>query len=164
MLTPVDPPFFRASTRGDGIMKRDPQHVGQTGADRSATTLVDAWLQALGGWRAETLGVIRGLIRQAAPEISEDCKWHKPSNPAGVPVWSEAGIVCTGEAYQDKVKLTFARGAALPDPTGIFNASLAGNARRAVDLREGDALDATAFKALIRAAVDENRRARAKRT
>lgn len=96
------------------------------------------------------------MIHEADPEIVEECKWIKPSNPLGVPVWSHAGIICTGEAYRQAVKLTFARGASLPDPRGLFNASLEGGTRRAIDLREGAVLDAKAFKALIQAAVAEN--------
>lgn len=106
------------------------------------------------------LAGIRRLIHEADPQIAEDCKWMKPSNPAGVPVWSHAGIVCTGESYKQTVKLTFARGAALADPQRLFNASLEGNVRRAIDIREGEVLDAEAFKALIRAAVAENLRPR----
>lgn len=108
-------------------------------------------------WRTELLARVRGLIQQADPEVVEEVKWRKPSNGMrGVPVWSHRGIICTGETYQNTVKLTFAKGAALPDPAGLFNASLAGNTRRAIDLREGDALDPKAFKALIRAAVALN--------
>lgn len=107
-------------------------------------------------WRAATLDRIRTLIVEALPEAVEEVKWRKPSNPAGVPVWSHAGILCTGETYRDKVKLTFANGAALADPSGLFNASLDGNARRAIDLSEGAVLDAEGFKALIRAAAALN--------
>jgi hypothetical protein len=107
------------------------------------------------------LAEVRRLIHEAEPEIVEERKWVKPTNPAGVPVWSRAGIVCTGETYKEVVKLTFARGASLKDPRRLFNASLEGNTRRAIDLREGDALDAKAFKALIQAAVAENLRANA---
>ncbi len=107
-------------------------------------------------WRAVTLGRVRALIAAADPAIEETVKWRKPSNPGGVPVWERGGIVCTGESYKDKVKLTFARGAALPDPAGLFNASLDAGTRRAIDLREGDTLDEAAFKALIRAAVAAN--------
>ncbi|OWW20459.1 DUF1801 domain-containing protein [Noviherbaspirillum denitrificans] len=114
--------------------------------------------QPAGDWRAETLSVVRRLVHEADPDIIEECKWIKPSNPAGVPVWSHGGIVCTGETYKHTVKLTFARGASLPDPHGLFNASLEGNTRRAIDMREGEALDAEAFKELIKAAVAENLR------
>jgi hypothetical protein len=107
-------------------------------------------------WRTATLDRVRALIREADPEVVEDVKWRKPSNPAGVPVWEHAGLICTGETYKDKVKLTFAHGAALPDPAKLFNASLDAGTRRALDLFEGDKIDADAFKALIRAAVAFN--------
>ena len=113
-------------------------------------------------WRGKLLARIRALIRQADPDVVEERKWRKASRPDGVPVWSHDGILCTGETYKDKVKLTFARGAALEDPAGLFNAGLEGNARRAIDMREGDAIDEAAFKALVRAAVAANR-AKAKR-
>jgi hypothetical protein len=118
--------------------------------------LIDARIEALGGWRGETLARIRALIRQADPEVVETVKWRKPSNPWGVPVWEHGGILCTGETYRDKVKLTFAKGAALADPSGIFNASLEGNARRAIDIREGGTFDEAALVALVRAAVALN--------
>ena len=108
-------------------------------------------------WRGEMLARIRTLIKQADPEVVEEVKWRKPSNAMlGVPVWEHAGIVCTGETYKAAVKLTFAKGAALKDPAGLFNASLDGNARRAIDIHEGDKIDEKAFKALIRAAVALN--------
>jgi len=112
-------------------------------------------------WRTETLDEVRRLIEQADPEIVEERKWIKPSNPAGVPTWSREGIVCTGETYKQVVKLTFARGASLEDPKRLFNSSLEGNTRRAIDIREGEKLDAKAFKSLIRAAVAENLRLKA---
>ncbi len=137
---------------------------------RSATTkgtatptAVDAVLRSLGDWRGTTLAEVRRLIREADPGVVEECKWVKPSQPLGVPVWSHAGIVCTGESYKQVVKLTFARGASLPDPAGLFNASLEGGTRRAIDLREGEMPAASAFKALIRAAVAENLAVEAKR-
>jgi hypothetical protein len=108
-------------------------------------------------WRGKLLDRLRKLIEQADPDVVEERKWRKASRPDGVPVWSHDGILCTGETYKDKVKLTFARGAALEDPAGLFNASLDGNARRAIDIREGDAIEAAAFKKLIRAAVAANR-------
>jgi hypothetical protein len=111
---------------------------------------------ALSDWRGETLERLRALILEAGPEVVEEVKWRKPLNPAGVPVWSHDGIICTGEIYKDKVKLTFANGAALPDPSGLFNASLDAGTRRAIDLREGDKVDEAAFKALIRAAIALN--------
>ena len=125
---------------------------------KAGAHLVDERIASLEGWRAEVLTTVRRLIHEAEPEIGETCKWFKPSNPLGVPVWSLAGDVCTGESYKQAVKLTFVCGASLPDPQGLFNASLDGNARRAIDIREGEKLDAEAFKALIQAAVAENRR------
>jgi hypothetical protein len=124
----------------------------------TAAAAVDERIRSVGGWRAETLAEVRRLIHEADPQIVEECKWIKPSNPLGVPVWSQAGIVCTGEAYKQVVKLTFARGASLADPRGLFNSSLEGSTRRAIDIHEGEVLDAQAFKALIRAAVAENLR------
>ena len=120
---------------------------GMTGGE------IDSKIAALGDWRGETLARLRALIRQADPEVVETVKWRKPTNPLGVPVWEHRGIICTGETYRDKVKLTFAKGAALDDPSGLFNASLDGNTRRAIDVREGEEIDADAFKALVRAAV-----------
>lgn len=107
-------------------------------------------------WRGATLARVRALILEAEPKAVEEAKWPKASNPAGVPTWSRNGIICTGETYKDKVKLTFAQGAALKDPSHLFNASLDAGARRAIDIREGDALDEKAFKALIKAAVAAN--------
>jgi len=121
-----------------------------------AADLIDAKIAGLGDWRGATLAKLRALIHAADPDVDETVKWQKPSNPAGVPVWEHAGILCTGETYRDKVKLTFARGAALADPETLFNSSLDGNTRRAIDLFEGDAIDEEAFKALIRAAVEAN--------
>ena len=108
-------------------------------------------------WRADMLDKVRKLIAEAAPDANEERKWRKPSNPEGVPVWYESGIICTGESYKDKVKLTFANGAALADPSELFNASLDGNVRRAIDIGEGDTLNVGAFRALVREAVDVNR-------
>jgi hypothetical protein len=122
--------------------------------DESA--LVDARIAALDDWRGETLARLRALILNTDPDVVEEIKWRKASNPAGVPCWSHHGLICTGETYKDKVKLTFARGAAIDDPAGLFNASLDAGIRRAIDLREGDAIDEAAFKALIRAAVALN--------
>jgi hypothetical protein len=107
-------------------------------------------------WRGATLARVRSLIRAADPDVVEEMKWKKPSNPDGVPTWSHAGILCTGETYRDKVKLTFAHGAVLDDPARLFNASLDGISRRAIDLRDGDSIDEPAFQALIRAAVAFN--------
>src|SRR3982751_2317708 len=107
---------------------------------------IDAKIASLGDWRGELLTRIRKLVRQADPEVVEEVKWRKPSNPLGVPTWSHSGILCTGETYKDKVKLTFARGASVDDPSRLFNSSLDGNARRAIDIGEGDEFDETAFK------------------
>lgn len=107
-------------------------------------------------WRAVMLERVRKLIAEAVPDAVEERKWRKPSNPAGVPTWSKDGIICTGETYRDKIKLTFAKGAALADPANLFNASLDAGTRRAIDIREGDAIDDGAFKALIRAAAAHN--------
>lgn len=107
-------------------------------------------------WRADVLSQVRELILDAVPEMVEERKWCKPSNPAGVPVWSHTGIVCTGETYKSKVKLTFAHGAALPDPTPLFNAGLEGKVRRAIDIYQDDTIDTEALKALIHAAVHHN--------
>lgn len=129
----------------------------------SANTMSRATEVAGGDWRSRTLERIRVLIRDADPEVTEEAKWVKASNPSGVPTWYHDGIICTGETYKDKVKITFARGAALPDPRQLFNASLEAGTRRAIDLVEGATLDEQAFKALIQAAVDLNvGRARAK--
>ena len=122
----------------------------------SASAMIDAKIAALTDWRGEMLARVRYLIRQVRPDVVEEVKWRKPSNPAGVPVWSRAGMLCTGEVYKDKVKLTFARGAALPDPSGLFNASLDGGTRRAIDLREADDIDEAAFRMLVSAAVALN--------
>ena len=126
------------------------------GAGTPASRLIDQRIRDLGGWRGETLARMRALILEADPEMTEECKWIKPTNPLGVPVWSHAGIVCTGEAYAKVVKLTFARGASLADPTRLFNGSLEGNTRRAIDIHEGEKVDASAFKALVKAAVAQN--------
>ena len=117
---------------------------------------IDAKIAELGDWRGETLGRLRQLIQEADPGVTEAIKWRKPSNPSGVPVWEHDGIICTGETYKDKVKLTFAQGASIDDPTGIFNSSLDAGTRRAVDIREGETIDADAFKALIREAAAFN--------
>ena len=117
---------------------------------RSPSLLIDQRIKDLGDWRGETLRQLRGLVKEADPEIVEEWKWR------GVPVWEHDGIVCTGETYKNVVKMTFAKGAALPDPSGLFNASLDGNTRRAIDLREGETINEQALKALVRAAVTLN--------
>ncbi|SFY39724.1 hypothetical protein SAMN04244548_04122 [Paracoccus pantotrophus] len=124
--------------------------MSQPETDKPASELIDARIKELGDWRGETLAQLRALIHEADPEVVEEWKWR------GVPVWSHDGILCTGETYKQVVKMTFAKGAALADPAGLFNASLEGNTRRAIDLREGERIDAEALKALIRAAVALN--------
>ena len=122
----------------------------------SASEAIDAKIAALGDWRGAALAKVRRLIREADPEVTENVKWRKPSNPAGVPVWECGGIICTGETYADKVKLTFARGASIDDPSMLFNSSLGGGTRRAIDIREDDEIDETAFSALVREAIAVN--------
>ncbi len=128
--------------------------------EETPSRLIDARIESLSDWRGEMLARLRALILEADPEATEAVKWRKPSNPAGVPVWEHDGLICTGETYRDKVKLTFAQGAALEDPSGLFNASLDGNTRRAIDLFEGDAIDGGALKALVRAAATLNMESR----
>jgi hypothetical protein len=123
---------------------------------KSASRLLDQPIRELGDWREETLARMRALILEADPEIIEERKWVKQANPTGVPVFSHNGIVCTGETYKKVVKLTFARGASLPDPSRLFNAGLESNTRRAIDIHEGEQVDAGAFKALVKAAVARN--------
>jgi hypothetical protein len=129
-------------------MKKKAASSSKKGKGDSATMPSD--------WRANTLARIRTIIQQADPDIVEEIKWRKPSNPAGVPVWSHDGIICTGETYKNDVKMTFLKGAALPDPKGLFNSSLEGNTRRAIDFHDGDKIDEKALKALIRAAIALN--------
>ena len=136
-------------------MKNNGAKAGK--AEASPSQLIDARVKALDDWRGETLAQVRKLIKQADPDVVEEVKWRKPSNPMGVPVWEHDGIICTGETYKAAVKLTFARGAALKEPSRLFNSSLDGNTRRAIDIHEGDTIDAKAFKALIRAAVALNK-------
>jgi hypothetical protein len=131
------------------------QAAAATEAD-TAAHLIDAKIAALGDWRGATLSRVRQIIRAADPDVIEEIKWRKPTNPAGVPVWSHAGIVCTGEIYKDKVKLTFAKGALLDDPSGLFNSSLDGNIRRAIDIFENAHVDEAALTLLIRSAVALN--------
>ena len=117
---------------------------------------IDAKIASLRDWRGALLTRLRKLIHDADPDVVEEVKWRKASNPLGVPTWSHAGIICTGESYKDKVKLTFAKGASLNDPKGLFNSSLTGGTRRAIDIGEADEINEEAFKALIREAVAEN--------
>jgi hypothetical protein len=128
----------------------------------SASRLIDEKIKELGDWRGKTLSQVRALIRQAAYEVVEQLKWRKPSNPAGVPVWYHDGIICTGETYTNHLRLTFAKGASLKDPKGLFNAGLDGNVRRAIDIHEGDKVDEAALKDLIRAAVALNLKGKSK--
>ena len=121
----------------------------------SASAVLDARIKELGDWRGKMLAKVRAIVHAADPEIVEEWKWVKPTSP-GVPVWSHAGIVCTGETYKNVVKMTFAKGAALKDPSGLFNSSLEGNVRRAIDIHEGDKIDEAALQAMIRAAVALN--------
>jgi hypothetical protein len=122
----------------------------------TASQQIDAKIASLGDWRGATLARMRHIIRAADPDVVEEVKWRKPTNPAGVPVWSHAGILCTGETYKDKVKLTFAKGALLDDPSGLFNSSLDGNIRRAIDIGANARIDEAALASLIRAAVAVN--------
>jgi hypothetical protein len=126
-----------------------------TGEATDASTKIDERIEELADWRGETLAAVRKVIRSADPEIVEEWKWVKPTNP-GVPVWSQSGGICTGEAYKQVVKLTFFKGASLPDPSGLFNSSLEGKVRRAIDIREGDEIDEGALRDLVRAAIALN--------
>ncbi len=139
------------------------EKIEATRANITDSAKITRRIEDLGDWRSETLAHIRQLIHEADPGIVEECKWVKPSNPSGVPIWSHDGIVCTGESYKQVVKLTFARGASIEDPKKLFNSSLEGNTRRAIDLHEGEKIDEAAFKQLIRAAVAANSQARAGR-
>jgi hypothetical protein len=138
------------------VIIKMPERKNPSPTEQTASRLIDQRIRDLGGWRGETLARMRKLILEADPEMTEECKWIKPTNPSGVPVWSHAGIVCTGEAYTKVVKLTFAKGASIPDPSRLFNSSLEGNTRRAIDIHEGEEVDAGAFKALVKAAVARN--------
>jgi hypothetical protein len=136
-------------------------HVKKSGSTEgkggsTPAQLSDTRIKELRDWRGEMLAQVRSLIREADPDVVQEVKWRKPSNPAGVPVWEHAGVICTGETYKAVVKLTFAKGASLEDPSGLFNSSLEGNVRRAIDIHEGDKIDGKALKALIRAAVALN--------
>ena len=137
-------------------MKKSEAKKAKTASSESASREVEARIQELGGWRGEMLARLRALIKQADPDVVEECKWKKPSNPWGVPVWSHDGLICTGETHKSVVKMTFAKGAFLDDPAGLFNSSLEGNLRRAIDFREGDKVNEKALRALIRAAVALN--------
>ena len=141
-------------------MKKTKSTPKVTKGAASPARLIDTRIKALNDWRGEALARVRALIREADPDVVEEVKWRKPSNGMlGVPVWEHNGIICTGETYKAVVKLTFARGAALADPSGLFNSSLDGNVRRAIDIHEGDKIDEKALKALVRAAAALNRSA-----
>ena len=131
----------------------------QSKGAESSSKPVDEGIDHPGDWRGELLSRLRALIMEADPEMTEERKWRKPSNPEGVPTWSHNGLICTGETYKNVVKMTFARGASLEDPSGLFNSSLEGNTRRAIDFHEDDTIDEKAFQALIRAAMALNTRA-----
>lgn len=140
------------------MASRDTKKAGRSSGRASPSRLIDARIAELGDWRGETLARIRSLVRRAEPDVVEEWKWR------GVPVWAHDGLICTGETYRSVVKVTFAKGARLEDPARLFNASLEGKTRRAIDLREGDALDGVAFEALVRAAVALNASEAARRT
>jgi hypothetical protein len=154
----------KAKSPPRGGAKAKPGSEAKLATVKAASRLIDERIGSLGGWRGEALAEVRRLIHEADPDIVEEVKWIKPTNSWGVPVWSHAGIVCTGEAYKEVVKLTFARGASLKDPRGLFNSSLEGNTRRAIDIREGEVLDAEALTALIQAAIAENLRSSSTKT
>jgi hypothetical protein len=128
----------------------------------SASALIDEKIKELGDWRGKALAKVREIIYAADPEVVEELKWRKPSNPAGVPVWSHDGIICTGETYVNHLRLTFAKGASLKDPKSLFNSGLEGNVRRAIDLHEGEKVNEAALKDLIRAAVELNLQGKSK--
>ena len=138
------------------MKKRNPESLRGKEGKGGDSQLIDARIRELRDWRGETLARIRILIKQTDPEVVEEVKWRKPASPGGVPVWSHAGMICTCETYKNVVKLTFARGASLAAPSGLFNSSLEGNTRRAIDFHEGDKIDEKALQALIRAAVALN--------
>jgi hypothetical protein len=146
----------RAAARPRPRADKADREGADTRGGKSTSQPIGMRMEELGDWRRDVLRDLRKLIKEADPGITEDVKWRKPSNPAGVPVWSHNGIVCTGETYKNHVKLTFAKGALLMDPAALFNSSLDGNAHRAIDIHEGDKLHESAFKDLIRAAVSLN--------
>jgi hypothetical protein len=147
-------------TRGRPERRRGMKKAGASEGP-SASELISTRIAALGDWRGHTLSRMRTLVKEADPDVVEEVKWVKPTNP-GTPTWSHDGIICTGETYKSVVKLTFAKGASLKDPARLFNASLDGNVRRAIDIREGEEVEASAFKALVREAVAVNRAGKSK--
>ena len=150
--------MLAARARGSVLRRRvwQSSSMSDDATPESPSETIDAIIEQLNDWRGELLSQIRELIKQAEPDVVEEIKWQKPSNPLGVPVWTRDGILCTGETYKDKVKVTFAKGASLEDAAGLFNASLDGKVRRAIDLGEGEGIDDEAFKALVRAAAKLN--------
>ncbi len=164
---PIEPAVASEAFWTEDVVPGEAMTKSDTGDANSASAQIDETIAQLGDWRGETLSSVRRLIKEADPDVVEEVKWVKPSNPAGVPTWSHDGIICTGETYKSAVKLTFANGASLDDPAQLFNSSLGGNTRRAIDIHEGEQVDESAFKALIRAAVDLNTaraKAKSKRT
>jgi hypothetical protein len=158
----ANPPYMPI-TVSDAMKKATTKKSGpkQAGSE-SPPRLIDARIKKLGDWRGETLARVRAIIKQADPDVVEEVKWRKPSNGMlGVPVWEHDGLICTGETYKAAVKLTFARGASLKDPSGLFNASLEGGTRRAIDIHQGETINEKALKALFREAVELNISARA---
>jgi hypothetical protein len=153
---PASKPSTKSLRAAAKAPKRPMAKAKPAAGSANASQLVDQRIRDLDDWRGETLARMRALILEADPAMVEECKWVKVSNPSGVPVWSHDGIVCTGESYKQVVKLTFAKGAKLPDPSRLFNSSLEGSTRRAIDIHEGEAVDASAFKALVQAAVALN--------
>jgi len=146
---------FAGILEGDWNFREERMNKSDSTKGESVAERIDQRIAELGDWRGETLRRMRKLIKEADPDVVEELKWVKPTNP-GTPTWSHDGIICTGETYKSVVKLTFAKGASLKDPAKLFNASLAGNTRRAIDIHEGEKVDAAAFKTLIRAAVALN--------
>jgi len=150
----------RGESKSQTAMRKSKNSSKERKGEDPPSQHVDARILELSDWRVEMLARVRRLIREADPEVVEEVKWRKPSNPAGVPVWSHDGILCTGETYKNVVKLTFAKGASLPDPAGLFNSSLEGSTRRAIDLHQGDRIDEQGLQALLRAPVALNASAR----
>ena len=146
----------KAKKRSSGAKQAPIMEKSGSQRVESASQLIDARIQELGDWRGEMLSRLHALIKQADPKVVEEVKWKKPTNPLGTAVWSHDGLICTGEIYKNVVKMTFPKGASLDDPSGLFNSSLEGRARRAIDFREGDKVNEEALKTLIRSAVALN--------
>jgi len=146
----------KAKKRSSGVKQALIMKNSGSQGVKSASQLIDARIQELGDWRGQMLSCLRALIKQADPKVVEEVKWKKPTNPLGTAVWSHDGLICTGEIYKNVVKMTFPKGASLDDPSGLFNSSLEGRARRAIDFREGDKVNEEALKTLIRSAVALN--------